>query len=259
MTGFEARAASVRSWHPTFFSGVLSMFKSKSKLIVACLTAASAWGSAQAATVFSTGFEAPTYAAGALAAQDGWAGAGTVQSAVVGGGSQALQLSGTGAAYASHGISYAIGTDRVSVQTSFFVPTGTSVSQAGIAVTGNTGFIGQLDNVSGLYALGNVNANTSPVAFAAGVWHLLDIEFDFTTKIMAGFVDGTSLGSIAINNAAQPSMLTGLTLFFQGQPSTAATTMYFDNVSVSNVPEPGPMALVGLALAGLCLASRKRA
>ena len=59
-------------------------------------------GSILAATVYSTGFESPTYTAGAVAGQDGWSqdiGATssiTVQSATVKTGTQAVQFNPTG-------------------------------------------------------------------------------------------------------------------------------------------------------------------
>jgi hypothetical protein len=63
---------------------------------------------------------------------------------------------------------------------------------------------------------------------------------------MTGFVDGQSLGTLAINDPTKPTTITTLDLYTQYDPG-AAQDSYFDNVSLNAVPDQ-PSILVSAAI-----------
>jgi hypothetical protein len=104
---------------------------------------------AQAATIFSTGFEPPDYTTGALAGQQGWFGSGgTVETGTVFAGVQAVGYDTTGVSTQvvnAVGVPTAGQGSLVQVSDEFFVAAVNGFANwDALAVIGNAGFVGQL-------------------------------------------------------------------------------------------------------------------
>jgi PEP-CTERM motif len=215
--------------------------------------------SVQAGVIYSTGFEPPAFVPGPINGQDGWSGAGEIQGAVVYSGTQALHIDASTSEFqgANLPLSYAVGSSIVSFQVEF-QQTGPGTAQAGISLVGDTGFLAQIYNLGGNYGLGNYNMSTPRLPFASGTWHLLDIILNFKTETMVGYVDGQSLGTLAINPPSPPTQITELSLYSFGSGGPQQD-VYFDNVSLATVPEPSSLVLGGTGLVALAIAHlRKR-
>jgi hypothetical protein len=218
--------------------------------------------SVQADTIFATGFEPPTYAVGPINGQDNWTGDGTIQTAVVKSGTQALQIDASGSGFfgASHLLSYAVGSKTVVFQGDFRND-GPGTSQAGISLDGNTGFLAQINGIGDRFHLGNFDQSSSSTQpFALGTWYHLEIVLNFQTETVTGYVDGQSLGSLAINPPAPTTEITNLVIGSFGAAGTQQD-VYFDNVSLTGVPEPSSLVLAGWATIGMvasAVASRRK-
>jgi hypothetical protein len=188
--------------------------------------------------IYGAGFEAPTFVVGPIAGQDGWTGGADVQSGTVQSGSQALHINGSGSSTVSaiRAISYAITPGLLVDFSSYFQITGGG-AQAGIELMGNTGLLAQLITNGTTYRLGNSNSGTPTQPFANGVWHLLEIRFDFTAGTSTGWVDGQLLGTLPINTPSTPTQLGQVLLYSLGTHGPAQD-VYFDNVSVTNSTGP---------------------
>ncbi len=105
-----------------------------------------------------------------------------------------------------------------------------------------------------------VSGTTTP-----GGWHKLGLEIDYNTNLSRFFVDGNQLGapiSFAANNPSGVLARGALVAYagpdVPGQFTRADHAMYFDNYSVSAVPEPASIVLAGFGLAGVGLYFRHR-
>jgi hypothetical protein len=212
-----------------------------------------------AGTLFSTGFEPPTYTLGALSGQDGWTNSATpvVENTVVFAGSQAVAYDSTGVTgqnLAVHPVTYNSATDpdQIVVFDAEFMesPTGNNPTWDVFGVVGGAGFIAQLTVQSGKAQFGpDGHGTVGAVPVTAGVWDDYQLVLNFATGTASAYVDSTFIGSGAFTS---PS--TTLTSFNLGVNSllgaTDTATGYYDNISVTATPEPGS---VGFVLAGLAL------
>jgi hypothetical protein len=210
---------------------------------------------AQASIIlYETGFESPTFATGPITGQDGWSAGGTIQTSVVSSGNQALRVANE--VSITPVASYAINVDTVLRFEFDFQRASGLAAQAGIAVIGDTGFIGQFatafdpGTVSGL---GNTNSNTPLQPFVNDVFHRIVYELNFASGMMEGFIDGVSSGSLAINNPVSPTEVT-LVRFYSGTSSE----IFVDNLRISAVPAPAPFALLGMGLLSLLYVGKRR-
>jgi hypothetical protein len=218
-----------------------------------------------AETLFSTGFEPPSYTLGALNGQNGWTNTATpvVENTVVFAGSQAVAFDSTGVTgqnLAVHPLTYNSGTDpnQIVVFDAEFMesPTGNNPTWDVLAASGGAGFIAQLTVQNGNAQFGpDGKGIVGAVPVTAGVWNDYQLVLNFVTGTASAYVDSTFIGSGAFTNPT-----TTLTSFNFGVNSllngTDTATGYYDNFSVTTAPEPGS---VGFVLAGLALLTFSRA
>jgi hypothetical protein len=79
------------------------------------------------------------------------------------------------------------------------------------------------------------------------------LDFDFTTMSLSGTIDAQPLGTLPINSIDSADDITLFAPYSFG--SGTAHDVYYDNISVTSVPEPGSIALLGL---GCFWAARRR-
>jgi hypothetical protein len=235
------------------------------KLFVAGVFTAIAVMSGQAAqastVIYQTGFEQPEFNPGLVAGQAGWIWEGEIQGATVRSGSQAIHLDGSEfqtPAYLTN-----IPATGILTIKSAFLRTGDSPSIAAMWLRGDTGFIAQIQSNNGYFYLGNTNQGTASMYFGYGVWHELAMTFDFDAKTVTGSVDGTTLGTLAINNPVAPNTIVRMVLStFAKQPGHTMDA-YYDDVSIiaGGVPEPATwgLMLVGFGALGACLRRKRTA
>lgn len=151
-------------------------------------------------------------------------------------------------------------------------------SFSGWTQTGNTTFNGVQCPGAGLVPQGNCDAFFGPVgttggisqSFGTQVGALLHVHFDFRSdggtpgSFLAQWISGSTTNLLSLSNppsgafqAFDFNVLAGaatstIQFTFRDDPGF----MFLDNVQV--VPEPGSVALVGLALAGLAASRRRR-
>jgi hypothetical protein len=115
-------------------------------------------------------------------------------------------------------------------------------------LAGDTGFLVQIGDIGGSYGFGNYNMGSAHhLPFANGVWHHLEVDLNFQSETMNGYVDGQLLGTLAINPPSPATQITGLQLYSYGS-GTTPQDVYFDNVSLSAVPEPSTSVMLGLGI-----------
>lgn len=107
-----------------------------------------------------------------------------------------------------------------------------------------------------------VSGSTTP-----GGWHKLGLEIDYNTNLSRFFVDDNQLGSAISFASSNPSgiLARGALVAYAGpdvsdQFTRADHAIYFDNYSVSAVPEPSTFVLAGFGLAavGLYVSKKKQ-
>jgi hypothetical protein len=219
-----------------------------------------------AGTLFSTGFEPPTYTLGALNGQNSWTNTTipVVENTVVFAGSQAVAFDSTGVTgqnLAVQPLTYnsAADPDQIVVFDAEFMesPTGNDPTWDVFGVGGGAGFVAQLTVQNGKAQFGpDGQGIVGAVPVTAGVWNDYQLVLNFATGTASAYVDSIFIGSGAFDNPT-----TTLTSFNLGVNSllngTDTATGYYDNISVTTTaPEPGS---VGFVLAGLALlAARSR-
>lgn len=164
---------------------------------------------------------------------------------------------------------------RLSVDVMLTGPTTVPYTQwaASLAARDNAGFtlaeleIGADGSLAGF---GNQAPGSTPLVSGSttpGGWHKLGLEIDYNTKLSRFFVDDTQLGesiSFAANNPSGILARGALVAYagpdVSGEFARADHAMYFDNYSVSAVPEPSSIVLAGFGLTalGLCFYRRNR-
>lgn len=232
-------------------------------------------GVANAAVVYSTDFNAPTYADGALVGQDGWLQTGTVTT-------NALQVANTGTdgnvsmttgQDANHPFA-AITTDSVLLSADIVVNTvstggdyflhlsdgGTSAFNARIYAKsdGAGGFVMAMGTAAGAAVYG-----TTPLVL--GVAYHITARYDFVSGTgndtgelfvdPVGFVGPATSYTLATTIGTDATSIAAVNLR-QGS-SSGAPSVTVDNIVVEAVPAPGAIALLGLG--GLVASRRRRA
>jgi hypothetical protein len=225
----------------------------------------SASAQAFAGVLYSTGFEPPTYTTGALAGQDGWTGTlGTVETATVFGATQAVGYDATGAPFLSqlfnsHAVPGGQGS-LVEVTDEFLVSAADrNVNWENLTLFGNASFVAEfviIDGIVGLVSLGNL-LGTMPVT--VGAWHDYELDVNFATDMVAGYVDGNLIGAGSFG--AANTALTVVDLGINNTNGLSTSQAFVDNLSitaVTAVPEPSAVVLWAVGLSVLCLSARIR-
>jgi PEP-CTERM motif len=220
-------------------------------LLVGVTLSALATG-AQAATIFSTGFEPPDFTTGPLAGQQGWTGSGgTVETGTVFAGVQAVGFDTTGVSTQRNAVSVPTAGQGSLVQVSdeFFISAvnGFSVWDP-LLIDGNAGFVGQLEIIDGVAVLGLADSSVGSVPVSIGAWHNYTMDFNFATGIQSAFIDGALIGTGPIASASTEidAIQIGIN---EASGSTAAG--FADNLSLTSVPEPSTWAMLLAGFAAL--------
>jgi hypothetical protein len=211
--------------------------------------------SAQASSIYQSGFESPTYTVGGLDGQDGWSAFAnaTVQTSTVFAGTQAASIEANGLSgqyVAAHALTYnsvANPDAQVDITGEFFISTAGSGTNWDIAaVLGNAGFIGQLTVVdSSFVQLGIVSANLGNVPISRGVWNSFDMILNYATDIQSAYINGTFVGQGSFASAS--TTLDDYNFGING--TSGSDTLSLDDLSITAVPVPSS-ALMGVALLG---------
>ncbi|HEY1686684.1 MAG TPA: PEP-CTERM sorting domain-containing protein [Tepidisphaeraceae bacterium] len=224
-------------------------------VLVAGLLIASPAG---AVDIFSADFEPPAYSLGPIAGQNGWSNVGTVESSTALG-TQALAVTlppGDGPFHEAMQPLPNIPVLGQVVTVSADLRYGEAESVAtSIPLFGDSGLIGQVYYDNGFF-LGNTDEGTPVLSSADDAWHHIVWTLNFSALSMSASVDGTSLGSLPINNNIAPTQLNSFYFYVQGAASTSQTG-YLDNVDITMTPEPSAIALILLTSGGMLVGRRR--
>jgi hypothetical protein len=225
---------------------------------------------ALATVLYSTGFEPPTYSAGALPGQDGWsqdigpAGIVDVQTGTVFAGSQAAAF------HSQPGL-------PIFTRVGHFAPYDTSLGdsivelemRAFFSSSGDPSLWRPFAAFSGTEAIGGIDVRTdgqvsvfSATYFDTGVflsrdtWYELGLSFDFGTRTLSASLDGVPVASgLGFAGSVVDPQFAAFTVEVI---ESGSDTMFFDDVTVSTVsPVPSPSTL-WLMLAGGAVLIRSR-
>jgi hypothetical protein len=211
---------------------------------------------AQAATIFSTGFEPPDFTTGPLAGQQGWVGvgvAGTVETGTVFAGVQAVGFDATGVdtqVLNEVGVPTAGQGSLVQLSDEFFVgAVNGSVGWSPLAAFGNAGGVGFILINNGVASLALADSFVGAVPVSIGAWNNYTMDFNFATGIQSAFVDGALIGTGPLATASTDVDAIGLGIF----GATGSTAQGFaDNLSLTSpVPEPSTWAMLLAGFAAL--------
>jgi hypothetical protein len=207
---------------------------------------------AQAATIFSTGFEPPDFTTGPLAGQQGWTGVGgTVETGTVFAGVQAVGFDTTGVSTQRNAVSVPTAGQGSLVQVSdeFFISAvnGSAVWDP-LLIDGNAGFVGQLEIIDGVAVLGLADSSVGSVPVSIGAWHNYTMDFNFATGIQSAFVDGVLIGTGPLATASTDVDALGMGI---NEASGSTAQGFADNLSLTSVPEPSTWAMMLAGFAGL--------
>lgn len=241
--------------------------------------------------LYQTGFESPPFTVGNLQGQAGWRSqfanntSGVVTTANPSSGNQAMQILGSRLAPRFAGDTLLWGSYSIAPLNYDAVARGTPyvLTEADIRLDGPlTGppiagdlisanlavFAGPdalragelyLSSDGHLYGAGFGLSYLFGVPVALGEYHRLGVGVDFLSRRVDYFLDGNLLGSTTLNPAITSN------LFFRPNFRVLAVNPpvafnpadyngYYDNIRIVAFPEPGTLALVGVALAGVVVA-----
>ncbi len=230
---------------------------------------------AAAGTLYTTGFESPTFTTGDIAGQNGWevfgnpTYAGQVESGFAESGTQAVVVY-PAIATEQTGPYYALSTAAPIVEMSGYIYLASSSTQSEwqFAATGPSfgGFIGGVD-IQSNGAIDLIGPGTDVGTFTYNAWQLLDFVFNFNTQTYTFSLNGTLVSSgvafcgsdIGCSGANIASF--GDALFDTFPATSANDTGYLDNITISSLtstPEPGSLMLIGAGLAAVIARRVKR-
>jgi hypothetical protein len=221
-----------------------------------------------AGVIYATGFESPAFSVGTIQGQDGWStfnspAASTVQNTVAAAGTQAVRVDGS--VGGQHGAYYSTGTAAASLLLSADLLLSSASSQSAWQFAaigpGLVGFAGGFNIINGT----TIQAITAgfPVigTLARDVWNHLDIYLDFdlqqTTIVLNGSTLASGLAFCGDNGPCAGASVAALGTILFDSFGSGQDAGYMDNLSLSTVPEPGTLALVGAAVLG-AMQSRRR-
>ncbi len=237
----------------------------------------------RAGVLYDTGFETPAFTAGnVLSGQDGFLAlygdvASTIGTAHPQAGNQAVQVSGSALPSLGSGtflvgsetykpLDYDTATGLSTIDLSADVrldgpatPNNDQISANLVLNSGAGDILGELALSSDghAYAFGSKASDTYQFGTSVDLntYHNLRMVADFAGKSVTYYLDGTLLGSLGFDSSVTSTVFGGPSLAviavddasFDRTPYTA----YFDNLTVSSVPEPSALAL--LAIGGVTL------
>ena len=225
-------------------------------------------------TLFSSNFEAPTYAPGTLSGQNGWFNTGSgwgtapfpvVEQATTFAGAQALEFGATGAtgqAGQNHSLSYSLSGNSETTVTidieALLTSAGTASDWDMLGLFSSNGFLAQLTVLpNGNATLGLQSSSVGSVPVSRDTWNLFQLSLNFTTQVVTASVNGQNIGAGPFANGPVTN-LTDVGLGINSSPGT--DTAYFDNLSVVSTaaPEPSAMLLLSIGAVAFLFSARKR-
>ncbi|MBI1371095.1 MAG: PEP-CTERM sorting domain-containing protein [Planctomycetes bacterium] len=203
---------------------------------------------------YQADFESPTYATGGLVGQDQWIGTAiaSVQTAIVHAGTQALEfdanLDTNNSQQTAQRLITLTADAKIVMQTAFYLTSDTTASAwIPLAAFGENGIIGQL--------FIGANGQLKGVDVVHDQWNILQWVLDFNAQSAEIFLNDASLGTTSFANAA-----TGINRIAAGLSQNPGTDhLYLDDLSITAIPEPGSMTLLGLSAFSFVARPRGRA
>jgi hypothetical protein len=120
----------------------------------------------------------------------------------------------------------------------------------GFGVDASTGELLKLINVGGTGYY-----DTLPYSVSLGFYYSFSVVADYATDTYSMYINGSFVGSEAFVDpsatAFTDASLSTQFVSFPGEIGLNSGTAYFDNYSISLVPEPAMLSLAGLAVVGL--------
>jgi hypothetical protein len=256
------------------------MFLSSKSFGFCALAIASLSISASAASIFSSGFEPPTYSIGNISGQDGWSifnppgSFDTVQNSVVKSGAQAAFVGTNQTGSGQSGMFHTdtlTGGPLIDLNADLFIFSSSTESGWQFAGTGGglAPFIGGFDLTPGgpSDTISAITAGFPTIGvFTLNTWHNVDFLFNFTTQTYTISLDGSALASNLAFCTDNGPCTTGGTIaegsfssFFDVFASITSNDLgAIDNLSLSSVPEPATFGLTGIVMLAGALALRRR-
>jgi hypothetical protein len=196
----------------------------------------------------SNGFEQPTFVPGPINGQNGWTGNGDIQTSVKFSGDQALRLFANGFQGANFNTNIPF-TAPIRAEVDFLFHTDNGISQAGLSLSSNQGFVGQIAN----FGASNASASSIFSPFLAGdVWHHLALEVNPTNQTITGFVNGNAVATFPIDTPGPIGAITSVQLYTFGGSAGDNQVVFFDNLQITQTPEPASIvAWFFLSVSGL--------
>ena len=213
-------------------------------------------GRARAGVIYQSGFESPTFTVGPLAGQDGWnvfsggntPGAVTVQTAVVDSGSQAVEVN-TSLASGQTGpfrFDQSSPSDPIVIMQADVLLTSSSVQTAWqfAGITPGLQFMGGFNALSdGTLQIITAGFPLTAPVISRDVWNRWEVIYNFNAQTFDILINNTL---VAANEPfLTPSSTFGEGLFDTFNAAGGNDKGYLDNYSITSVPEPGSLVLLG--------------
>ncbi len=227
------------------------------------LATAPEWASAD--VLFSTSYEEPTYSVGPLDGQDGWVapffGVAEVTSNFSRSGSQAVEFDGINE-FAQQFGPFSTSEPVVVVRQAVYIDGSDDddLLEEGFFVTPHAtfgddvddDFLGQISVVNGEGTLGlgaTLGLRDGGIGFVpvqVGRWFVLEHVLDFANQTQEAFVDGEFIASASFSNPG--TELSRVEMVVLNIPNHR---VYFDDLSITAIPEPATFELLSIGVVGL--------